>query len=501
MELFPGFHTAARAPLSVLVFFRTKPNALMTIEATWYLIIGGLLIAMALARKLIAHLPMTGAMVYLAVGFVLGPAGTGLLTFDVASGAAVLRIVTEAGLVISLFAIGMHLRVPLRDRLWRLPLRLGVGAMLLTIAAMTAIGYYGLGLAPGLALIVAATLAPTDPVLANELRPRAAGNSEPLRFALSGEGGCNDGAAWPFMLLGLALCGVEVGGTTGVMGMNIGAMTIGGMHIGSIDVSGANSGGASGQILSFSGFAANVAWGIGSALAIGWVLGAGVVSLVTRVRLRFDLALGVEGFLALGLMSACYGAAQLLHGYGFVAVFVAGVALRHQELRATGTHTAPTAALEKVEHGERDKAARTPELAHAFIAESMMAFAVEIEQTVELVLMLLIGSVVSAHWRELLQWHAIWPALALLFVVRPLCTLVALAGSSATWPQRLLAGWLGIRGVGAFYYLLFAIEHLQRVAQDAALAVVMAAIVGSVLLHGVSATLLLDRYLRAPREP
>jgi NhaP-type Na+/H+ or K+/H+ antiporter len=463
----------------------------MTIEATWYLIIGALLIAMALARKLIAHLPMTGAMVYLAVGFVLGPTGTGLLTFDVTSGASVLRIVTEAGLVISLFAIGMHLRVPLRDRLWRLPLRLGVGAMLLTIAAMTAIGYYGLGLAPGLALIVAAALAPTDPVLANELRPRAAGDSEPLRFALSGEGGCNDGAAWPFMLLGLALCGVEVGGMTGVTGIDLAGVILGGAHSGS----------ASGQILSFTGFAASVAWGVVSALAIGWVLGAGVVALVTRLRLRFDLALGVEGFLALGLMSACYGAAQLLHGYAFVAVFVAGVALRHRELRATGKHTAPTAALGKVEHGERDKAARTPELAHAYVAESMMAFAVEIEQTVELVLMLLIGSVVSAHWRELLQWHAIWPALALLFVVRPLCTLVALAGSSATWPQRFLAGWLGIRGVGAFYYLLFAIEHLRRVAQDAALAVVMAAIVGSVLLHGVSATLLLERYLRAPREP
>ncbi|MDQ7977216.1 cation:proton antiporter [Paraburkholderia sp. SARCC-3016] len=447
----------------------------MTLEATWYLIIGGLLIAMALARKLIAHLPMTGAMVYLAVGFVLGPAGTGMLTFDVASGASVLRIVTEAGLVISLFAIGMHLRVPLRDRLWWLPLRLGVGAMLLTIAAMTAIGYYGLGLAPGLALIVAAALAPTDPVLANELRPRAAGDSEPLRFALSGEGGCNDGAAWPFMLLGLALCGVGANG--------------------------GGAGGTMGSIVSFTGFAASVAWGIASALAIGWALGAGVVALVTRLRLRFDLALGVEGFLALGLMSACYGAAQLVHGYAFVAVFVAGVALRHEELRATGKHTAPTAALEKVEHGERDKAARTPELAHAFIAESMMAFAVEVEQTVELVLMLLIGSVVSAHWRELLDWRAVWPALALLFVVRPLCTLAALAGSSATWPQRMLAGWLGIRGVGAFYYLLFAIERLHRVAQDAALAVVMAAIVGSVLLHGVSATLLLDRYLRAPREP
>jgi len=454
------------------------------IETMWFLVVGGVLIFMGLASSTFKHLPVSTAMCYLAIGFAMGPALANLLTLDLATDATVLRRITEVAMLVSLFAIGLRLRVPPTDRIWLLPVRLGFVAMILTVAALTLFGVYVLGLSWGPALLLAAMLAPTDPVLANELRPRAAGDSEPLRFALSGEGGCNDGAAWPFMLLGLALCGVEVGGTADAIGAN-----------------GGGAGGSMESIVSFTGFAASVAWGIASALAIGWALGAGVVALVTRLRLRFDLALGVEGFLALGLMSACYGAAQLVHGYAFVAVFVAGVALRHQELRATGTHTVPTAALEKVERGARNKAARSPELAHAFIAESMMAFAVEVEQTVERVLMLLIGSVVSAHWRELLDWRAVWPALALLFVVRPLCTLVALAGSSATWPQRLLAGWLGIRGVGAFYYLLFAIERLHRVAQDAALAVVMAAIVGSVLLHGVSATLLLDRYLRAPREP
>ncbi|GAB2918400.1 cation:proton antiporter [Paraburkholderia jirisanensis] len=450
----------------------------MTAEATWYLIIGGLLIAMALARRLIAHLPMTGAMVYLVVGFVLGPTVTGLVTPDLLKGVHALRLVTEAGLVISLFAIGMHLRVPLRNRLWLLPLRLGLGAMLLTIAAMTALAYYGLGLAAGLALIVAAALAPTDPVLANELRPLQAGDDEPLRFALSGEGGCNDGAAWPFMLLGLALCGVDL--RSGLpFGLPFGLQVPGGAA---------------------ATFVASLAWGLGSAVAIGWLFGAGVVALVTRLRMHTEVTVGIEGFLALGLMSACYGAAQLLHGYAFVAVFIAGVALRHEELRATGGHAAPTEVLDRIEHGERAEAAHTPELAHAFIAESMMAFAVEIEHTVELVLMLIIGTVVSAYWREILTWHALWPALALLFVVRPACTLVALAGSQATWPQRLLAGWLGIRGVGAFYYLLFAIEQLQRTALDAALAVVMAAIVGSVFLHGVTATLLLERYLRVPAQ-
>ncbi|MEP9327308.1 hypothetical protein PPMP20_29850 [Paraburkholderia phymatum] len=45
--------------------------------------------------------------------------------------------------------------------------------------------------------MLAVALAPTDSVLANELRVREAGDDEPLRFALSGEGGCN--AARPFV--------------------------------------------------------------------------------------------------------------------------------------------------------------------------------------------------------------------------------------------------------------------------------------------------------------
>lgn len=66
---------------------------------------------------------------------------------------------------------------------------------------------WGLDLAAGPALVPAAALAPTDPVPANELRVREAGDDEPLRFALSGEGGCNDGAAYPVALAGFAVCG------------------------------------------------------------------------------------------------------------------------------------------------------------------------------------------------------------------------------------------------------------------------------------------------------
>jgi NhaP-type Na+/H+ or K+/H+ antiporter len=53
------------------------------------------------------------------------------------------------------------------------------------------------------------------------------------------------------------------------------------------------------------------------------------------------------------------------------------------------------------------------------MAESMMSFSAEIERIVELALMVLIGSTLSAHWRELLNGRVILPVLAVFFVVRP----------------------------------------------------------------------------------
>ncbi|MEZ2354694.1 cation:proton antiporter [Caballeronia sp. RCC_10] len=176
----------------------------MTIEAVRFLIVGALMLVMAIGRNLVERLPMTGAMVYLIVGFLLGPACAGLLTIDIERDVALLRTLTEAGLVISLFAIGMYLRIDLSNPLWRLTLRLAGPAMLFTIAIMFGAAHWGLGLAVGPGLLLASTLAPTDPVLANELRVEEAGDDEPLRFALSSEGGFNDGAASPMVYIALA---------------------------------------------------------------------------------------------------------------------------------------------------------------------------------------------------------------------------------------------------------------------------------------------------------
>ncbi|MFD4837049.1 cation:proton antiporter [Achromobacter sp. NPDC058515] len=436
----------------------------MNIEAVWFLLIGALFVLMALAKRFIDALPMTGAMVYLAVGFLIGPAGLGLLNLDLYADGHVLRLITEAALPVSLFAIGMHLRVACGHSLWRLPLRLAAPAMLLTVALMTAVGGVALGLALGPALLLAAALAPTDPVLANELRPLEAGDDEPLRFALSGEGGANDGAAFPLVALGIALCNAGPAGLAQPWTL-----------------------------------AAEMVWGVAVAVAIGWLMGTLSERLIAMLRIRYGNALGLDEFLALGLIALCYGATLLAHGYGFLAVFCAGVALRQQELRATGGARSPRAAVEGVTPAEQEESSQDPKLAHAHLAESMMAISVGLERFVELALMLVIGCVVSAYWREMLGWMPLLATAALFVVVRPASVMLALSGSTLDARQRWLASWLGIRGVGTFYYLLLAVEQAPQAVTRGLAPILLAAIVGSVLAHGITASPLLAWYYRRRR--
>ncbi|ANN72024.1 cation:proton antiporter [Bordetella bronchialis] len=429
------------------------------IEAVWYVLVGGLLIAMALARNVIARLPVTGAMIYLAVGFALGPGGVGLLDVDIYRDTHALRVITEVGLIVALFAIGLHLRAPLGHRLWSPPFRLALPAMVVTIAIMAAAAHLWLGYPWGPALLQAAALAPTDPVLASELRPREAGDDDPLRFSLSGEGGANDGAAYPFALLGIILCTMPAGGIEAPWKL-----------------------------------AAELVWGVVAAVGIGWVMGTYTEILVARLRIRYAKALGFEGFLALGLMAACYGLTLLAHGYGFLAVFCAGVALRRREMQATGEAT-PSETLHDVPRGERRQAAKDPELAHAYLAESMMAFSVEMERIVELALMLLVGSVISAHWREMLGWAPLAMIALLFFVARPVAVQAAMAGTDAPWRERLVASWLGFRGVGTFFYLLFGLEHAPEQVKPL-MPILLGAITVSVFVHGISALPVLTWYYR-----
>lgn len=84
----------------------------------WALLLGLLLLALVFVGSLLSRLPLTGAMVYLAVGWLLGPDAVNALQPDPLRHAGELERLAEVALLISLFAVGLRLGVPLRDRRW-----------------------------------------------------------------------------------------------------------------------------------------------------------------------------------------------------------------------------------------------------------------------------------------------------------------------------------------------------------------------------------------------
>src|SRR3569832_2933324 len=104
---------------------------------------------MGLLESILKRLPLRPAIFYLPVGYALGPGGLDLVDVDYTLHAQSLTIIIEIALLISLFTVGLKLRVPLSDGMWWLPVWLGMFAMMITIGMLTAVGVYALKLPLG----------------------------------------------------------------------------------------------------------------------------------------------------------------------------------------------------------------------------------------------------------------------------------------------------------------------------------------------------------------
>jgi NhaP-type Na+/H+ or K+/H+ antiporter len=409
-----------------------------------------LLIVMAMLESRLHKLPFSPAMLYLPVGYALGPGGVGLLDLDPVRHAGTLTLVTEIALLISLFTVGLKLRLPLNDARWWLPVRLGTLTMLLTIGLLTAVGFFLLGLPVGPAVLLAAIIAPTDPVLASDVQVQDPADYDRLRFSLSGEGGMNDGTTFPFVMIGLGLMGVPM--AAHFTGSGIAAV---------------------GMVL----------WGIVAGLLCGWLVGRRVGRLVLYLRQRHRLAMGMEEFLTLGLIALSFGLAELIHGIGFVAVFATGVAMRRIEHKASSNETDAADA--------------------ASMTETVLGFNQQLERLAECVVVLLLGILLSGYG---LSQEGLLVALLLLVLIRPVAVNLAMVGATVTRSQRLLISWFGIRGIGSLYYLMFALQYVASVPLGSSLLserfvpLVLTVLAVSIMAHGMTSTPLMQWYRRRRRR-
>jgi NhaP-type Na+/H+ or K+/H+ antiporter len=417
----------------------------------WFVIAGLLFISVALAGSAIARLPLTTAILYLGVGVLLGPFGSGLLQLNAVTHAAALERLTEIAVIVSLFTAGLKLRVPVLDRRWLIAVRLAVISMSITVALVATAVVVVLGLPWGVGVIVGAILAPTDPVLASDVQVEHPFDRNRLRFALTGEASLNDGTAFPFLLLGLGLLGLHELGT----GL-------------------------------WRWVAIDLLWGTAAGLAIGVALGTALSMIVLYLRRTHREAIGLDDFLALGLISLAYGVAVACHAYGFLAVFAAGLALRRAERMASGRARRSTAPLPGDAGASKEDIATHPDKGPAYMAEAVLAFNEHLERIGEVTIVVIVGSLLSPG---LLSWRVLWLAPLLFMVIRPFSVTLGLVGAGMTRRELALSSWFGVRGVGSAYYLAYAITHgLPPSVREQIIEMTLAVLAVSVVVHGITVT-------------
>jgi NhaP-type Na+/H+ or K+/H+ antiporter len=295
-----------------------------------------------------------------------------------------------------------------------LPLTIGLGT-LLALALFKGMNIW-------LALLVGAALAPTDAALGAGMMVNAAVPAR-IRRLLNVESGLNDGIATPFVLVAIAGAG-----TAGL-------------------AAGLGPGGA----------AAELALGV----LIGAVVGGAGGFLVKMARRRGWAAGNFAGSAVLALAVCAYASALALHGNGFIAAFVGGLAFR-----AIGGQP-----------GER-----------------LVPFVEETGALVSLLVWLAFGAIAVVPALESLTWQIVVYSVLSLTVIRMAPTAVALAGARLGRAAILFVGWFGPRGLASVVFALLALEELGEHAAGQAVAVIAVTVLLSVIAHGASADPLARRY-------
>jgi NhaP-type Na+/H+ or K+/H+ antiporter len=233
----------------------------------------------------------------------------------------------------------------------------------------------------------------------------------------------------------------------------------------------------------------DLAWAVLAGLGVGTLCGAGIGQLVLYLRRVHREAVGLDQFLALGLIALSYGIALLVNAYGFLAVFAAGLSVRRIERQHSDE--VPPADLAHAARSVEEQAT-DPGTAPAYMARAVLGFNEQLERLGELAAVVVVGAMLA-------DVQALRPgivlAVVLFAVIRPLATMLTLVRAQVSRSQRAFIAWFGIRGVGSLYYLAYALSHglsgpTARIFADVTLVVVAA----SIVVHGVSVTPLMRRY-------
>jgi NhaP-type Na+/H+ or K+/H+ antiporter len=400
-------------------------------------LIGLAALAMAWLPSWLENRPVSYAMLFVGLGYVLYQLPLDLPNPDPLRNEGLTVRLTEIGLITSLMGTGLKINRDFGWKNWKIPFLLVGITMILCIGALGFLGWWLLGLVPASALLLGAAMAPTDPVLAADVQvgPPSDEKEDHVRFSLTTEAGMNDSMAFPFTWMAIAIA--------------LAAET--------------------GETWFWPWLWRDLFYKIIVGVALGYLLGRLLAYLLFVLPKKNVIPQVRDGFVAIAATLMVYGATELIHGYGFVAVFVAGLTI--------GNHEKP----------------------HKYHRE-LHDFTEQIERIFLVIILLLFGGSLARGLLVELTGTGVVVGLAFVFVIRPVLSYLTIARQNVTVREKLAISFFGIRGIGSLYYLSFASTQAYFPDERMVWALAGFIVLVSVVVHGVLATPAM-RYLDLHRKP
>lgn len=397
------------------------------------LLIGISILLASVLPRLLSNYPFSLPIILLLIGYVVFMLPFSIVKPDPKVHGTLIEHVTEMAVILSIMGAGLKINRPISFKNWNITWRLLGITMVLTIALVAFTGWWLGAFVPATALLLGAVIAPTDPVLASETEVEGAGEEtgvkSELKFALTSEAGLNDGLAFPFthMAIAMALYGLQPENWLG------------------------------------SWFLVNVLYEI----TVGIIVGVGIGFLLARFILQLptnsEFTKSMIGIGALASTLIIYGLTESLGGYGFIAVFCGAIVIRQYD------------------HSHEYQVAL-----HAFTEKIQLIFT-------SLLILGLGAAISGGILDNLDTSLIIIALLVVLIIRPLCGMIGLFGLNAVPWKERLAVSFLGIRGFGSIYYLAYAVNHQHFEGEERVWSLIVLIIVLSILIHGITASPILKR--------
>lgn len=387
------------------------------------LIVGLAALAVAWLPRVLKYRVLSFPIILVIVGGLIFGLPPGFQRLDPIRHGQVTERLTEFGVIVALTGAGLKLDRRIGWKRWKTTWLLLAVTMPLTIAAVAFLGWGVLGFAPATAVLFGAALAPTDPVLASDVQVGAPGSNETDEVRFALTSEAGLNDGLAFPFTNAAIA----------MALANGSDWVG--HWLLVDL----------------------LYKIAAGVVIGIVSGKSLAYLLFRVgNHHTKLAHSREGLVSVAVTLLAYGLTELANGYGFIAVFVAALMIRDFERE------------------------------HEYHKE-LTRFADQLERLASAVILILFGGAVAQGLMGAVSLPMLLVAAAIVFLVRPLAGMVGIAGLKMESVEKPAIAFLGIRGIGSFYYLSFALNEASFSDARRLWSAVSLVVLASIVIHGFTA--------------